>query len=67
MRLETPAARMAVISPSAARRPKPMRMPTSTNPVPQTELPGVLVIGEVVSLADVIARVAPVPLAERSL
>src|ERR1035437_10182089 len=30
LRLETPAARMAVISPSAASRPSPIRMPTST-------------------------------------
>lgn len=32
-----------------------------------SELPAVLVIGEVVSLADVIAHVQPAPLAERSL
>jgi len=36
-------------------------------PEPVTELPAVLVIGEVVSLADVIGHVHPVPLAERSL
>ena len=30
LRLETPAARMAVISPSPAIRPSPIRMPTST-------------------------------------
>ncbi len=30
LRLETPAARMAMISPSAAMRPSPIRMPTST-------------------------------------
>ena len=30
LRLETPAARMATISPSADRRPKPIRMPMST-------------------------------------
>ena len=35
--------------------------------VPATELPGVLVIGEVVSLADAIAQVHPTALAERSL
>jgi uroporphyrin-III C-methyltransferase len=34
---------------------------------PPTELPGVLVIGEVVSLADVIGHVQSEPLAERSL
>src|SRR5678815_3996151 len=32
-----------------------------------TELPGVLVVGEVVSLADVIGHVQSAPLAERSL
>ena len=35
--------------------------------VPVTELPAVLVIGEVVSLADVIGHLGTVPLAERSL
>jgi uroporphyrin-III C-methyltransferase / precorrin-2 dehydrogenase / sirohydrochlorin ferrochelatase len=34
---------------------------------PPTELPGVLVVGEVVSLADVIGHVQSEPLAERSL
>ena len=34
---------------------------------PPTELPGVLVVGEVVSLADVIGHVSSAPLAERSL
>jgi siroheme synthase len=34
---------------------------------PDTELPAVLVIGEVVSLADVIGHLQPEPLAERSL
>ncbi|HEU4730193.1 MAG TPA: uroporphyrinogen-III C-methyltransferase [Kofleriaceae bacterium] len=34
---------------------------------PDTELPAVLVIGEVVSLADVIGHLQPAPLAERSL
>jgi len=36
-------------------------------PEPATELPAVLVIGEVVSLADVIGHLHPAPLAERSL
>jgi len=36
-------------------------------PEPATELPAVLVIGEVVSLADAIGHRQPVPLAERSL
>ncbi len=36
-------------------------------PEPVTELPAVLVIGEVVSLADVIGHLHPAPLAERSL
>lgn len=37
------------------------------DPTAATELPGILVIGEVVSLADVIGGVRSVPLAERSL
>jgi uroporphyrin-III C-methyltransferase len=45
--------------------------PGSGHPVPDTDLPAVMVIGEVVSLADVIAHVSVVPvaspLAERSL
>jgi len=39
----------------------------ATLPLPATELPAVLVIGEVVSLADVIGHVHTAPLAERSL
>jgi uroporphyrin-III C-methyltransferase / precorrin-2 dehydrogenase / sirohydrochlorin ferrochelatase len=42
-------------------------LPGAESPEPATELPAVLVIGEVVSLADVIGHVHPVPLAERSL
>ena len=45
-----------------------LAQPTATTvPVPATELPAVLVIGEVVSLADVIGHVHSAPLAERSL
>jgi uroporphyrin-III C-methyltransferase / precorrin-2 dehydrogenase / sirohydrochlorin ferrochelatase len=40
---------------------------TAAQAEPPTELPAVLVIGEVVSLADVIGHRQPVPLAERSL
>jgi len=41
--------------------------PTPAPALPATELPAVLVIGEVVSLADVISHVQSAPLAERSL
>jgi len=45
-----------------------LAQPTATTPpLPATELPAVLVIGEVVSLADVIGHVQSAPLAERSL
>jgi uroporphyrin-III C-methyltransferase/precorrin-2 dehydrogenase/sirohydrochlorin ferrochelatase len=40
---------------------------TAAPPLPATELPAVLVIGGVVSLADVIGQLHSVPLAERSL